>query len=157
MKYCPECGSKLAMREHEGRDYASCEPCGFTHWNNPTPVVAAIVELDGHIVLAHNKLWPPKMFGLVTGFLEEREHPDQAIAREVEEELGLIVNETSLVGAYGFEQQNQIIVAYHVRCDGEIHLGCELDAFKLIHPDKLKPWALGTGPAVKDWLEQRKV
>lgn len=156
MKYCPECASELGQREHEGRIYRSCEPCGFTHWENPTPVVAAIVELNEQIILVHNKLWPEKMLGLVSGFLERKEAPELAVAREVEEELALTVLKTELIGVYGFEQQNQLIIAYHVLCQGEVQLGDELDAYKLILPDKLKPWAIGTGPAVKDWLLQRQ-
>ncbi len=41
----------------------------------PIPVVAAIVELDGMVILARNRLWPEKMFGLVTGFLEGVRRP----------------------------------------------------------------------------------
>ena len=152
MKYCPNCASSLQDKEIEQKIRMVCVQCDFVHWNNPTPVVGAIVELDGKIVLAHNKLWPPKMLALITGFLDEKESPEHAIVREVKEELNLDSIEVSLVGAYGFEQQNQIIVVYHVVCEGEITLGEELDEYKLIPPEKLKPWKYGTGPAIQDWL-----
>jgi len=152
MNYCPMCTEKLIKKQIENKHRLVCGQCDFIHWNNPTPVIGAIVELNGKIVLAHNKLWPPKILALITGFLEEKETPESAIEREVAEELGLSALETSLIGAYSFEQQNQIIIVYHVLCEGEIVLGDELDEFKLIEPSKLKPWEYGTGPAVRDWL-----
>ena len=50
---------------------------------------------------------------------------------------------------------NQLILAYHVRAHGEIELGEELAGVKAVPPDKLRPWPLGTGRAVRDWLERR--
>jgi len=152
MKYCPNCANTLQDKKIENKSRKVCTQCDFIHWNNPTPVVGAIVELGGKIVLAHNKLWPPKMMALITGFLDEKEAPEQAIVREVKEELSLNSTEVTLIGAYGFEQQNQVIIVYHVVCEGEIELGDELDEYKLIEPEKLKPWKYGTGPAVHDWL-----
>lgn len=155
MKYCPDCGKAIDTREHEGRIYQACS-CGFTNWNNPTPVVAAIVELNGHVILVHHKTWPEKMLGLVTGFLEEGEDPSEAVQREVAEELGLRVLSVNLIGAYGFSHQNQVIIAYHVSCEGDVVLNDELDGFKALLPEKVKPWEFGTGPAVKDWLISRQ-
>jgi hypothetical protein len=51
---------------------------------------------------------------------------------------------------------NQLILAYHLQVKGEIVLGAELAEFKMVLPEKLWPWAFGTGYAVKDWLEKRK-
>lgn len=156
MKYCPECAALLGERKHENRSYAACMACGFTHWDNPTPVVAALVELNDKVVLVHNKLWPKGVLGLVSGFLERSEDPELAIRREVKEELGLQCIESELIGVYGFSQQNQVIIAYHLRCQGEIVIGEELDSFKLLDPERVKAWDIGTGPAVRDWLANRK-
>ncbi|HEY8428522.1 MAG TPA: NUDIX domain-containing protein, partial [Sandaracinaceae bacterium] len=77
------------------------------------------------------------------------------VLREVREELGLDGEVESLVGAYGFEQRNELIVAYHVRARGEVRLGEELEAFKRVPIEKLRPWPFGTGHAVRDWLARR--
>jgi NADH pyrophosphatase NudC (nudix superfamily) len=55
-------------------------------------VVAAIIECvdrDGAVLLARNHAWPERMFALVTGFLEKGESPEEAVAREVKEEVNL--------------------------------------------------------------------
>lgn len=153
-RFCPRCGGALRFRDIGGSERSVCadEACGFVFWNNPVPVVAALVEHDGAIVLANNRDWPDHLFGLITGFLERRESPETAVLREVHEELGLAGRIESLIGLYPFEQMNQIIMAFHVRAEGTIRLGEELRAVKRVEPAKLRPWDFGTGLAVRDWL-----
>jgi len=96
------------------------------HWGNPTPAVGALVEHEGEIILARNRLWPQGMFALVTGFLEASEDPAHAVVREVREELGLDVVETRLIGNYIFERKNEVMLCYHAIATGRIELGEEL-------------------------------
>lgn len=155
-KFCPRCGSPLVAQEHHGRARRLCEAagCGFVQWGNPTPVVAAIIEHEGQVLLARGKNWPEKMFALVTGFLEAGESPEQGVLREVKEEVGLEGEVVSLVGVYPFELHNELIIAFHVRTAGTITLGDELAAYKLIPKEKLKAWPMGTGLAVQAWIDR---
>jgi NAD+ diphosphatase len=158
IKFCPECGNTLAPRDVPGdrrRLACSASDCRFIHYGNPVPVVAAIVERDGAVILVRNHGWPEKFFGLVTGFLEAGETAEEGVLREVKEELGLDGEIAGWVGAYAYFDQNQIILAYHVRSSGEVTLGDELVAYKAILPEKLRPWPMGTGKAVSDWLAAR--
>jgi NAD+ diphosphatase len=157
MDFCPQCGQKLVLADVDGRERLKCTSpsCDFVHWDNPTPVVAAIVEMDDCIVLTRNKGWPEKWFGIVAGFLEKGETPEEAILREVTEELGLEGEIISFVGYYSFIERNQLILAFHVQAQGEIQMGEELEQVKLVPIDKVRPWTMGTGPALRDWLETR--
>jgi NADH pyrophosphatase NudC (nudix superfamily) len=125
------------------------------HYGNPTPVVAAIVEHPDGVLLARNKGWPDGMFGLVTGYLEAGETPEAGVLREVQEELGLAAEIVSLVAVHAFELKNELLVTYHVRAEGEVQLGDELAAYKVVPEAKLRPWPVGTGHAVRDWLRGR--
>ena len=158
-RYCPQCGTALGFAEQGGLLRPSCPSaaCGFVLWDNPVPVVAALVEYEGCVVLARNAAWPEKHFGLITGFLERNETPASAVAREVVEELGLRVSATELIGLYEFPSKNQLIIAYHVKAAGEIVLNEELAEFRLIEPERLKAWSFGTGFAVRDWLARRSM
>jgi ADP-ribose pyrophosphatase YjhB (NUDIX family) len=93
------------------------------HWDNPAPVVAALIELEGRILLARNRAWPEKMYALVTGFLERDETPLEAVAREVAEETGLHTRAATLIGVDEFRRKNEVIVAYHVEAEGTVRLG----------------------------------
>ncbi|UJR78227.1 NUDIX domain-containing protein [Sandaracinus amylolyticus] len=161
-RFCLRCGTALEEVTLEGRARKRCPACGFVHYGNPLPVVAAIVEhvegedeTESRIVLVRQKAWPEGWFGLVTGFLERGETPEDAVLRELEEELGLRGDIVSLVGVYPFLQRNEVIATWHVRARGAITLGEELEAYKRIPIPKLRPWPFGTGLAVKDWLAKR--
>lgn len=159
VRYCSYCGRELIHKQINGRDYRACpgENCDYVFWDNPLPVVAAIVEHGGNVLLARNKLWPQKMYGLITGFLEKGESPEKAVLREVKEELDLDAETAGMVGIYPFIERNQIIIAYHVSAQGEIKMNEELADVIAVPPEKLRPWPFGTGPAVKDWLESRGI
>jgi NAD+ diphosphatase len=155
-RFCSNCGAVLEPLPLSGRLRMACASgCGHVEWGNPLPVVAALVEREGHIVLARNHAWAEGVFGLVTGFLEAGESPEAAVAREVAEELGLVTSGVSLIGVYPFERKNEIIIAFHVVTSGEIVLNEELAEYRLIAPEKLRPWDFGTGLAVRDWLARR--
>src|SRR3954467_11579866 len=99
VRFCSNCATPiewLSMEEAGGaKSRLRCPACGFTHWNNPTPVLAAIIEMadrGGQVLLARNAAWPGRMFALITGFMEAGESPEEGIAREVAEETSLAVD-----------------------------------------------------------------
>jgi NADH pyrophosphatase NudC (nudix superfamily) len=155
--FCQKCGSPLLEKELEGytRQVCSSEECAQVFWNNPIPVVAGIVEYGDNVILIQNVGWPKEWYGLVTGFLEKGESPEQGMLRELKEELGLDGEIISLVGNYSFFQKNELILAYHVIASGEIIMGDELSDYKIVPIEKVKPWPFATGDALADWLERR--
>ena len=161
MKYYPYCGSLLMRLPMSGRERLACPDgqCGFVHWDNPVPVVAAIVEHDDHVVLVRNVGWPQHWYGLVTGFLESGEMPEEGIAREIEEEIGLQAEMQSYIGMYEFYRRNQLIIAYHLTVESKEVTLCteEIADHKWVHVEEVKPWTAGTGKALQDWLKQRGI
>jgi NAD+ diphosphatase len=157
-KHCPHCGQTLGPVENQpGQLLCPNAACARITYLSPIPVVAAIVERDGEIILVRSHGWLESWYGLVTGFLEPNEPPDDAARRELVEELGLTPGTTTLIGAYAFAQMNQVIIAYHIQASGEIRLDeTELAGFKIVPVDQLKPWPFGTGAAVRDFLARRQ-
>ena len=161
-RYCPNCATELqllALEEDGGpKTRLRCPACAFTHWNNPTPVLAAVIELtdrDGQLLLARNAAWPGKTFALITGFMEAGETPEEGVRREVKEETSLDVSTLELIGVYDFQRMNQLIIAYHARAAGEIVLSPELVEYRLFAPANVRCWRAGTGHALADWLRSR--
>ena len=161
-RFCPSCSAELAPVEslEDGglKTRLRCPACGWTHWNNPTPVLAAIIECadqGGRVLLARNAAWSGRMFALITGFMEADETPEEGITREVAEETNLEVLSLDLIGVYDFQRMNQVIIAYHVVGHGEIRLSPELAEYKLFTPQDIRCWPAGTGYALADWLRSR--
>jgi NADH pyrophosphatase NudC (nudix superfamily) len=158
-KYCPQCATPLeliaSLEDGGEKERMRCVACGYTHWNNPTPVLAAVIEYDGQILLARNAAWPGKMFALITGFMEAGETPQAGIEREIAEETSLATHSLDLIGVYDFQRMNQIIIAYHAMCSGDVKLSPELVDYQLYTPETVKCWPSSTGYALADWLKSR--
>lgn len=158
-RFCPACATALApitqMEDGEAKERWRCPACGFTHWNNPTPVLAAIVELDGKVLLARNAAWQHRMFALITGFMEAGESPEEGIRREIREETGLETLSLALVGVHDFQRMNQVIITYHAQTQGQVQLSPELAEYKLLAPEQVRCWRAGTGLALAQWLRGR--
>ncbi len=156
--YCLQCGTLMHLNQQLQR--YKCTSCSYVHYRNPIPVVAGIVEYNGNVVLVQSVGWPSSWFGLVTGFLEYKEDPEEAVLREVNEELGIpldLLERTKLIGVYPFSQMNQVIIAYHIRVKGEPTITIdkiELAQYKLVPINEVKVWNAGTGWALRDWLQQ---
>ena len=159
MNFCPYCGKSLEEVFLSGKERSVCSDikCGFVNWSNPIPVVGAIVECDESVLLVRNVGWPKSWYGLVTGFVESGEMPEEAVLREVKEEIGLVADLKSYVGMYEFHKKNELIIAYHVTVPTrdfalDPH---EIADAKWVDIKKVEPWTAGTGLALRDWLETK--
>lgn len=159
MKYCPHCAGVLEARDIDGLQRQACVSpgCRFVHWDNPVPVVAALVQHQGKIVLARNAQWPDGTFSLITGYLERNEAPETAVVREVKEELGLDSTVTGSIGNYSLNEKNQVILAYSLIASGELKIGDEIVEVRHLSREELRCWQFGrlvlTAEIVERWLE----
>jgi NAD+ diphosphatase len=159
LKFCPQCAVPLILQEKAGRERLVCSDahCGFVFWDNPLPVVAGIVEYEDKIVLARNAWWPEGLFGLITGFLERGESPEEGILREMEEEIGLKGEIIEFMGNYPFFRKNELIIVFHIKAYGEITLGEEIAEIRQVPIAKVRPWDSPTGEALGQWLARRDI
>ena len=126
--YCPRCATELEMRPSAGPDpdRATCPNCGFVHYENPTPTVQAWIDRDGSYLALRRDEEPLKgEWNMPGGFVEVGEPGDEAIAREVREETGLVVQDFHglayrvEVSAPGLGWMMRV-EAWEVEVDGEI-------------------------------------
>ena len=157
MKYCPECRNTLELKAVDGVKRLACqhETCGFVHWDNPVPVVAALVLYQEHYLIARHAGWPNGLFSLITGYLERNETPEQAVVREVMEEFGLKSQVKRHIGNYSFLKKNQLILAYEVVASGTLAVNHELVELQHLSPRELAEYDFGplslTQAMVRDW------
>lgn len=157
MKFCPQCKADLVVTliDEIERLICSSNVCEFIHWNNPVPVVAAVVEHNDEIILANNVSWPDHIYSIITGFLEKGESAEQGTVREVKEELGLRTEHIELISVYPFYRMNQIILGYYVRASGAVNLNEELRSYKHVKKEELFTFDSATGYILRDWLNSQ--
>jgi ADP-ribose pyrophosphatase YjhB (NUDIX family) len=104
-RHCPRCGAGLEVGE--GR--AECPECGFVAYANSVPTASAVlVDADGRVLLGRRAVEPDKgLWDLPGGFIEEGEHPLDALRRELREETGLEIEPGEFLGVwmdrYGYD------------------------------------------------------
>lgn len=90
-QYCPKCGSGNFYEHTEKSN--KCASCGFIYFMNPSAAVAAFIrDKNGDILLCRRAKNPQKgTLDLPGGFVDKNETAEEAIAREIKEELGINV------------------------------------------------------------------
>jgi ADP-ribose pyrophosphatase YjhB (NUDIX family) len=97
-RHCPSCGSRIEPADGK----AECGACGYVAYANPAPAACALCVDEAGRVLLTRRAWEPYagMWDLPGGFLDEDEHPLDALRRELAEETGLEVEPTEWFGAF---------------------------------------------------------
>ena len=98
--FCPKCGNRgLGFN---GVKVLSCPACGLNYYINPAPAVAVVLEYpDGSIVLTRRKHEPRQgTFDLPGGFVEISETIEDAVIREIFEELNITVTRMKYIGSF---------------------------------------------------------
>jgi 8-oxo-dGTP diphosphatase len=88
--FCPHCGGTTIKKKEDNVRRDFCPSCNSYFYENPLPVVSAILE-DSRSILLVKRDRPPSrgLWCLPTGFAEAGESIEQAALRELEEETGI--------------------------------------------------------------------
>jgi NADH pyrophosphatase NudC (nudix superfamily) len=98
-EFCPACGKTGIVPVGEKK--LSCRSCSFTYFHNVAAAVAAILELDGKVLLIRRAKEPGKgRLDLPGGFVDPDETVEQAVRREVREELNIEIGTPVYLGSY---------------------------------------------------------
>jgi 8-oxo-dGTP diphosphatase len=143
---CPRCAGDLEA--DDGR--VACPECGFVAYANPAPTASAlVVDHAGRLLLARRAVEPCRgQWDVPGGFLEEHEHPEDAVRRELLEETGLRIEPTAFFGVwmdwYGDEgpgARSTLNLYWLARArDGhEARPADDVDELRWFGPDELPP------------------
>ncbi len=97
--YCPSCGGEDIL--FDGIKRFSCKECSFTFFQNIAASVAVILEYDKKIVLVKRGEEPCKgKLDLPGGFVDPKERAEDAVKREIKEELKIEVGNLEYLGSF---------------------------------------------------------
>src|SRR5258708_17808919 len=99
--FCPQCGTPLHIKKEGKIELQICER-DHVLYKNQNACVSGVIIVDGSMLLVRRAREPRKGFlDFPGGFVEPDEHPEQAMAREINEELSLETTRMRLLGVYG--------------------------------------------------------
>ncbi|MGE3597334.1 MAG: NAD(+) diphosphatase [Dehalococcoidia bacterium] len=92
-RYCGTCGAPTEVGG--GGSMRRCTSCAAEHFPSPHPVVIMVVWNGDRCLLGRGKGWAPGRYSALAGFIDQGETIEEAVAREVKEEVGLDVDEVT--------------------------------------------------------------
>ena len=115
-RFCGACGG--AMQPHSAQRALVCERCGLIVFPSVLPAVIVAVLDGGRLLLARNAQGVFRHFSLIAGFVEVGETAEQAVKREVLEEVGLHIKNIRYVKSqpWGFSQS--LMLGFTAELDG---------------------------------------
>ena len=121
-QYCGRCADPTERVAGErGR---RCARCDLTAYPRVSPAIIVLIERDDRILLARGRAFVPRRFGIIAGFVEPGESLEDAVRREVREEVSIELDHIDYFGSQPWPFPHGVMIGFraaHLR--GEITLG----------------------------------
>ena len=112
--FCGRCGGPTDP--HPTETARACGSCGSLFFPRISPAVITLVHRGrDEVLLAEDLRFRPGFYALVAGFVEPGETLEQAVAREVREEVGLEVGDLRYIGSQSWPFPSQLMVGFFAR------------------------------------------
>jgi NAD+ diphosphatase len=113
-RYCGRCGA--ATEPSSGERSRRCPVCGLTAYPRLAPAVIVLVErADGRVLLARNAHFPGPMWSTLAGFVEPGEKLEEAVRREVREEVGVELEGITYFGSQPWPFPHSLMIGFTAR------------------------------------------
>lgn len=108
-KYCGVCGSPMKLHTDISK---RCTGCGKEVWPQLATAVIVLIHRGEEVLLVRAKNFRHEFYGLVAGFVETGETLEEAVHREVKEEVGLTINNIRYFGSQPWPYPCGLMVGY---------------------------------------------
>ena len=118
-RFCGKCGTPMVR--HLTEHAMACPSCHYICYPRINPVVITLIHKGNQILLAHKTGNQLPFWSLVAGFVEAAETLEQAVAREVNEEVGIRIKDIRYATSQPWSYPNNLMIGFTAAYDsGEI-------------------------------------
>jgi NAD+ diphosphatase len=140
-RFCGRCATPTEPAP--GERALRCPTCGLLAFPRLAPAVITLVERDGEALLAHGKTFPIPMYSCIAGFVEPGETLEEAVHREVREEVGVELADVRYTASQPWPFPHSLMIGFEATwASGEI----EIDEREIVDAKWFRPDALPTVP-----------
>jgi NAD+ diphosphatase len=157
-QFCGQCGTptKTSLIERA----KECPICGLLHFPRLSPAIIVLVERGHELLLARSRHFLPAMYSVLAGFVEPGETLEEAVVREVKEEVGLTVKEIKYFGSQPWPFPHSLMIGFTAKyASGEISLqDPEIEDAGWFTADNLPtiPGKISIARKLVDWFVERQ-
>lgn len=110
-RHCARCGA-VTVIEQAGHTRV-CPECGAEHYPRTDPaVIMLITDGEDRALLGRQPVWPEGRFSTLAGFVEPGEALDDAVRREVMEEVGIEVGEVTYAASQPWPFPSSLMLGF---------------------------------------------
>lgn len=117
-RYCGVCATP--MRKSSKELCFHCPGCGFAAYPRVSPAMMVLIKRGDEILLARHSVHATARYTALAGFVEAGENIEEAIHREVMEEVGLRVRDIRYFGSQSWPFPHSLMIAYTAEYDGGV-------------------------------------
>jgi NAD+ diphosphatase len=137
--FCANCGARSAASRSGWT--RTCTGCGREEFPRTDAAVIVLVH-DGadHVLLARQPSWPPHRYSILAGFVEAGEPLEGAVAREVHEEVGVILRDIRYLGSQPWPFPRSLMIGFAAVADRDAPLTLaegEIEQARWVHRDEV--------------------
>jgi NAD+ diphosphatase len=114
-QFCGRCGARTEAKA--GERVRVCPACRLSAYPRVAPATMMLVRRGRELLLARSPHFPPGMYSALAGFVEPGESLEQCVRREVEEEVGVRVNNIRYFASQSWPFPHSLMIAFV--CDWE--------------------------------------
>jgi NAD+ diphosphatase len=114
-RFCGVCGAPTASEEGGHVRRCTSPSCGTAHFPRTDPAVIMLVHDGERCLLGRKPEWPAGMHSTLAGFVEPGESLEEAVAREVNEETGVVVDEVAYHSSQPWPFPASLMLGFHAR------------------------------------------
>jgi NAD+ diphosphatase len=115
-RFCGRCAAPTLLSATER--VRTCGRCGHPAYPRLSPAVFVGVEREGQVLLARNARFPVPFHSTLAGFVEVGESLEQAVGREIREEVGIEVDQVRYFGSQPWPFTGSLMIAFTARWAG---------------------------------------
>jgi NAD+ diphosphatase len=114
-RFCGVCGAPTRSEEAGHVRRCTNAACAASHFPRTDPAVIMLVHDGERCLLAHKPGWPGGMHSTLAGFVEPGESLEEAVAREVFEETGVLVDEVTYHSSQPWPFPASLMLGFYAR------------------------------------------
>jgi NAD+ diphosphatase len=109
-RFCGRCGVPLKIKTTERAK--ECPQCGLLHFPRLAPAIIVLVERGNELLLARSRHFMPGMYSVLAGFVEPGESLEEAVVREVKEEVGIEIKDIKYFGSQPWPFPHSLMIGF---------------------------------------------
>ncbi len=117
--FCGHCGQPTTTTAQ--RLERSCPVCELMFYPRISPSMIVLIKKGDDILMARGHHFTPNIYGLIAGFIEPGENIEEAVHREVKEEVGIEIKNLCYFGSQAWPFPDSLMIAFTAEyASGEI-------------------------------------